>query len=77
LYQSGSLSTLLPPDVLIRGYAGADSLEAGTLMFCGTVPVIGSVSGGDRFEMRLVNRDSSVCLEHAYAIDVVPPFERR
>jgi hypothetical protein len=75
LYQVVTLDSLLPPDELIRRYSRDMRLAPGTVMFGGTVPVIGRVAGGDRFDVSLFDPRSGGCLEHAYAVEVVPPHE--
>jgi hypothetical protein len=75
VYQSGTLEALLPPDILLRRYLQGQPMRPGMLMFGGTVPVIGGVSGGERFEVSLFDPSSGNRLEHAYAVDVVPPYE--
>lgn len=77
LYQRGTLDALLLPDTLVQRYAGAPALAPGTLMFGGTVPVVGGVAGGERFEISLSDPRSGGRLEHTYDVEVVPPFEAR
>jgi len=74
-YQSGRLADLLPPSELVRRYTGYDELPIGTLMFGGTVPVLGEVSGGDRFEVLLVDPTSTTRLEHSYDVVALPLVE--
>lgn len=53
LYQEGEVSSLLAPGVLISEYAKAQKLPDGTLMFGGTLPVIGGIRPGASFEGQL------------------------
>lgn len=55
LYQSGSLSSLLPLQVLIERCTGKTALPMGCAMFCGTQPVMGELGFGDAFEMSLMD----------------------
>lgn len=77
LYQAGTLDRLLRPEELIRRYTRDMRLPPGTLMFGGTVPVIGGVAGGERFAVSLLDPHSGGRLDHAYAVEVVPPYEAR
>lgn len=72
LYQESSVSSLRTPRDLIRRYADADTLPAGTLMFCGTPGAIGGIRPGTRFEMELADPVLKRSLTHSYDIDVLP-----
>lgn len=75
LYQAGRLDALLPPGDLVRRYARDALLPSGTLMFGGTVPVIDGVAGGERFDVSLFDPCSGGRLDHAYSVEMVPPYE--
>lgn len=72
LYQESSISALRTPRDLIQRYSGADTLPAGTLMFCGTPGAIGGIRPGSRFEMEIVDPVLKRSLTHVYDIDVLP-----
>lgn len=53
-YQEGGVANMLPPGRLIELYAGkGEALAPGTIMFCGTLAVIGGVRPGARFDATL------------------------
>lgn len=76
LYQEGPVSAMLTPFDLIRRYTdGTDTLPAGTVMFCGTLPVIGRIAGGERFEIALFDPVTGKRIDHGYGIRALPPIE--
>lgn len=72
LYQESAVSSLRTPRDLIRRYTGADTLVAGTLIFCGTPGAIGGIRPGTRFEMELEDPVLSRALSHSYDVAVLP-----
>ena len=68
LYQEGSVTRMLAPRDLIARYAGTAGLPAGTMMFGGTLPVQGSIGGGERFEIELADPERRRVLWHAYYV---------
>lgn len=72
LYQESPVSSLRTPRDLIQRYANADTLPAGTLMFCGTPGAIGGIRPAARFEMELSDPVLKRSLVHGYDIDVLP-----
>jgi hypothetical protein len=72
LYQDSPVSTLRTPRDLIRKHTGADTLPAGTLMFCGTPGAIGGIRPATRFEMELKDPVLNRSLTHSYDIPVLP-----
>jgi hypothetical protein len=72
LYQDSPVSALRTPRDLIERQAGADTLPAGTLMFCGTPGAIGGIRSGTRFEMELQDPVLNRSLTHNYDIVVLP-----
>jgi hypothetical protein len=72
LYQESAVSSLRTPRDLIRKYANADTLPAGTLMFCGTPGAIGGIRPAARFEMELHDPVLKRSLTHGYDIAVLP-----
>lgn len=72
LYQESAVSSLRTPRDLIRRYAEADTLQPGTLMFCGTPSAIGGIRPAARFEMELYDPVLKRSLNHGYAIEALP-----
>jgi hypothetical protein len=69
LYQEGSVASMLAPhDLVGRLQHGDPELAAGAAMFCGTLPVIGEIRGGDRFEIELHDPVRGRSLHHAYRV---------
>jgi hypothetical protein len=71
LYQSGPLSSLLPPLDLISRYTKHNTLPTGTAMSCGTVGTRGAIRPSPKFEMRLVDPIRQCELAHSYQIEVL------
>ncbi|MEM7424849.1 MAG: DUF2848 domain-containing protein [Pseudomonadota bacterium] len=76
LYQDGSVSTMLSPDDLIRLYAGEETSDggfrSGDLMMSGTVPAIGGVRAGSRFEFELTDPILGRSISWAYDVTELP-----
>jgi hypothetical protein len=72
LYQESPVSSLRTPHDLIRRRTGADTLEAGTLMFCGTPGAIDGIRPGTSFKMELCDPVLNRSLSHRYDIEVLP-----
>src|SRR5207245_2781772 len=54
LYQEGPLTKMLGARDLMARYLGrADVLPVGTAMYCGTLTVVGTLGGGECFEIEL------------------------
>ena len=69
LYQEGAVTGMLAPQDLVARYLGAPgTLHEGTVMFGGTLTVIGDITGGDRFEIELEDGRSRRSLRHAYNV---------
>lgn len=68
LYQEGSVDRLLDPRELMRRRTGADRMEPGTAMFCGTQTVIGELGAGTAFEVELHDPVCRRSLRHVYAV---------
>jgi hypothetical protein len=67
-YQEGSAARILHPrDLMSRYLGGPGVLAAGTVMFCGTLPVQGDIAGGERFEVELEDPKRRRTLRHSYA----------
>jgi hypothetical protein len=72
LYQEGPVTTMRPPEELIRLYTGGPDLPVATAMFCGTLAVHGAIEGGERFEMELEDPVLGRKLTHAYRVEQLP-----
>jgi hypothetical protein len=69
LYQEGEVTQMLAPADLIRRYCDGDRiLPLGTAMYCGTMPVRGSIGGGEEFEIELYDPIRNRSLRHAYSV---------
>jgi hypothetical protein len=69
LYQEGEVTQMLAPADLVRRYRGGDGiLPVGTAMYCGTMPVRGSIGGGEKFEIELHDPIRNRSLRHAYSV---------
>jgi hypothetical protein len=67
LYQEGSVAKLLSPfDLVARLPDSPGNLPPGTAMFCGTLPVLGKIGGGERFEIELIDPVKKRSLKHEY-----------
>ena len=70
-YQEGALAGLrTPADLIVRLPEGR--LLPGTAMFCGTLPAIGGIRPGTRFEMALEDPVLGRRMAHAYDIESLP-----
>jgi len=47
-------------------------LAEGTVLFLGTIPVIGEIKGGEAFAMRLFDPAHDRTLQHAYRVEALP-----
>lgn len=69
LYQEGNVTRMLDPRDLLERHGGAGaSLSDHTAMFCGTLPVIGPLAGGERFEIELHDPVLGRSIQHEYAV---------
>jgi hypothetical protein len=69
LYQEGPVTRMLAPrELLARFPDSPERLPAGTAMFCGTLPVIGDIGGGELFEVELVDPVRGRTLTHRYGV---------
>jgi len=67
LYQEGPVTRMRAPrDLMARCLDREDVLPVGTAMYCGTLPVIGTIGGSDRFEIELEDPRTKRALRHAY-----------
>jgi len=68
LYQEGAVSAMLAPrDLLSRFASSSGEFSPGTAMFGGTLPVEGTIGGGEHFEIELHDPVSKRSLRHQYA----------
>ena len=76
LYQDGSVSAMLSPDDLVGLYAQEETanggFRAGDLMMSGTVPAIGGVRAGSRFEFELQDPVLGRTISHGYDVVELP-----
>jgi 2-keto-4-pentenoate hydratase/2-oxohepta-3-ene-1,7-dioic acid hydratase in catechol pathway len=63
---------LKKPRDLIEHYTDSKTLEAGTLMFCGTPAALNGIYPGTRFEMEISDPIIGRSLTHGYEIDILP-----
>lgn len=71
-YQHGTVAGLLAPQDLIALYTDGEVLPDGTAMMGGTLPAIGGVRPGSRFDCALVDPVLSRRIELSYAIVELP-----
>ena len=73
LYQEVPVTRMLAPrDLLARFPDSPGVLPPGTVMFCGTLPALGEIAGGDRFEVELLDPVRNQRLHHGYAARSLP-----
>lgn len=72
LYQEGAVAGLRDPRELIALYTGGGSLPDGAAILGGTMPAIGGVRAGERFECELVDPVLSRKLVLRYDVEVLP-----
>ncbi len=69
LYQEGAVTQMLAPGDLVSRYLGGDgALPVGTVMYCGTLSVIGVIGRGEQFEIELDDPIRNRSLRHAYRV---------
>lgn len=74
LYQEGSVGALRTPEDLIGRYTDAQ-LPPGTVLFGGTLAVLGSVRPSARFEFELEDPVLNRKITHGYTIQTLPNIE--
>jgi uncharacterized protein (TIGR02444 family) len=72
LYQEGPMAGVRQPREIISKYTDGADLPSGTILLLGTVPAIGGIRHGDRFEMELIDPVLDRRIVHAYDIDSLP-----
>jgi hypothetical protein len=67
LYQEGPVDKILaPPDLMERYLGRRGALPVGTAMYCGTLTALGTICGGERFEIELHDPKRNRKLRHTY-----------
>ena len=73
LYQEGSVTRMLAPEELISRFAeGSPVLPIGTVMYCGTMPLLQPMGPADLFEMELEDPVLGRKLRHRYKVRTLP-----
>jgi hypothetical protein len=73
LYQQGEVTRMLPPMDLISRYSEGDgTLPVGTVMFCGTMPLLAEMGAARHFEMELEDPVLGRSLRHGYTARELP-----
>jgi hypothetical protein len=73
LYQEGPVTRMLAPrDLLAKFPDSPGVLPPGTVMFCGTLPAIGEIAGGETFEIELFDPVKNRRLHHEYRVCSLP-----
>lgn len=73
LYQEGAVTRMLAPLDLMARYSGGDArLEPGTVMFCGTMPLLAEMGPARQFEMELEDPVMKRSLRHSYMARELP-----
>lgn len=72
-YQEGTVANMLPPDALIEMYSPQTKvLQPGTLMYCGTLAVIGAVRPAQAFEAELFDPVRGRRITCHYRVNALP-----
>jgi hypothetical protein len=72
VYQEGSVSAMLHPEALISLYTGGGALDDSALMFCGTLPVNGSVRPNADFAFEMEDPVLGRKITHGYRVVILP-----
>ena len=73
LYQQSSLAKMRTPEDLQHRYGGDNyRLPAGTVMYCGTVPVQGEIAPAEQFEIEIEDPILKRTIRHAYVSVELP-----
>jgi hypothetical protein len=72
LYQEGTVNAMLDPATLIEGYAGAKSLDEGTIMLCGTFAAKGGIRPATVFEFEMEDPVLGRKISHSYSLETLP-----
>ncbi|WP_244851083.1 DUF2848 domain-containing protein [Caballeronia sp. SL2Y3] len=74
-YQEGTLARLMHPESLISRAFGSMSMPPGTVMFCGTQPVLGALTTARAYELELHDPVLRRSLRHRYSVDALAHIE--
>ncbi len=72
-YQNSRLAALLPPGELVN-VVPRSQLGPVALLFCGTVPLVGELEFGRRFDVTLVDEAATRSLHVGYDVETLQPF---
>jgi hypothetical protein len=73
LYQQGVVTRMLSPEDLIARYTGGSNrLPIGTVMFCGTMPLLAPMGSAAEFTMELEDPVQNRTLRHHYSVRALP-----
>jgi hypothetical protein len=72
LYQEGSVTTMLAPQDLVKGYSDGGRLADGTVMFGGTLAARGGIRPADRFEGEIEDPILKRRITFAYDVKSLP-----
>ncbi|CAH1649608.1 conserved hypothetical protein [Hyphomicrobiales bacterium] len=72
LYQEGPITAMLPPEEIVKGFEGRDSLPDGAAMFCGTLAALGGIRPAPKFEFEIEDSVLGRRIRHAYEIAELP-----
>ncbi len=72
-YQDGPVTAMLPPtDLMARFEASGGTMPPGTLMYCGTLPVLGGIRPASGFAFELHDPVLDRSIAHEYDIAALP-----
>ena len=74
-YQEGPVTTMRDPEELISLYSSSGKLPQGTLMFCGTLAVVGGDRSADIFQASLIDQRLDRKISFSYEALSLPPEE--
>jgi hypothetical protein len=74
-YQEGPLARLMHPELLIQRGFGTASMAPDTALFCGTQPVLGTLSPASAYELELYDPILERSLRHHYTVNVLSHTE--
>lgn len=72
LYQEGTAGAILPLEKLMEAAEGYDADIGDSVIFSGTVPLVGGMVYGRRFRAEINDRKLNRKLELSYVVDVLP-----
>ncbi|MEQ1935421.1 MAG: DUF2848 family protein, partial [Fimbriimonadaceae bacterium] len=76
IYQGDSVAKLRKPQELLSLYAThVGTVQAGTVMFCGTMPVHGEIRYGADLTLRLFDPVLRRAITHSYSVEELPIAE--